>query len=185
VGVKYGYSPITADLQRQRINTLFPLARPIEQTGDPLAGVAFTDLIETSERSWAETGAEVFLDDADTAGPLSLMASIESGPMFSGATASSSKTRIVLVGDTDFATNEFVREVAANEQLFLNAVNWLAEEERLIAIGPKDAGPSYIFITDIQKNVIVFLAIFVIPLMIGATGIAVWVMRRIRSKFQV
>ena len=114
------------------------------------------------------------------------MATIESGSMFGSETAtSSSKTRIALVGDTDFAVNGAVNAVTGNEQLFLNTINWLAEEERLIAIGPKDSGPSYIFITDIQKNVIVFLSACVIPLLVIAAGITVWVMRRVRSKFQV
>jgi ABC-type uncharacterized transport system involved in gliding motility auxiliary subunit len=186
VAVNYGYSPITSDLQRQRMFTAFYLVRPIEQMGDPLAGVTFSPLIETSEHSWAETGEELAQDDADKPGPLTLVATIESGPMFGSETATSSaKTRIVLVGDTEFATNEFVREITGDELLFLNSINWLAEEERLIAIGPKDAGPSYIFLTDIQKNIIVFLSIFVIPLMVGVTGIVVWMMRRIRSKFQV
>ena len=182
----YGYSPITTDLQRQHMITAFWIARPIEQVGDPLAGVTFSTLIETSAHSWAETGTEILQDDADTAGPLILMATIESGSMFGSETAtSSSKTRIALVGDTDFAVNGAVNAVTGNEQLFLNTINWLAEEERLIAIGPKDSGPSYIFITDIQKNVIVFLSACVIPLLVIAAGITVWVMRRVRSKFQV
>ncbi|MBN1978520.1 MAG: GldG family protein [Anaerolineae bacterium] len=186
VGVNYGYSPITADLQRQRMYTFFFYARPIEQTGDSPAGITFTSLVETSENSWAETGSEISRDDTDTAGPLTMVATIESNPLFSSESAtSSSKTRIVLVGDTEFVINEIVNQATGNELLFLNAINWLAEEERLIAIGPKDAGPSYIFVTDVQKNFIVFLSIFVIPLLVGATGIAVWVMRRIRSRFQV
>jgi ABC-type uncharacterized transport system involved in gliding motility auxiliary subunit len=181
----YGYSPITTDLDRLHMITAFFHARPIEQTGDPLSGVTFSTLVETSAYSWAETGEELSQDDADTAGPLTLVATIESGPMFGGEVATSGqKTRIVLIGDTDFVVNEVVNEITGNEQLFLNSINWLAEEERLIAIGPKDAGPSYIFITDVQKNFVVFLGIFVIPVMVGATGIGVWLMRRIRSKFQ-
>jgi ABC-type uncharacterized transport system involved in gliding motility auxiliary subunit len=182
----YGYSPITTDLNRQRMITAFFAARPIEQTGSSSTGVTFSPLAETSEYSWAETGEEFAQDAADTPGPLTLVATIESGPMFGGETAtSSSKTRIVLVGDTDFAINEIANGITGNEQLFLNAVNWLAEEESLIAIGPKDAGPSYIFVTDIQKNIIVFLSIIVIPALVGATGITVWLVRRVRSKFQV
>ncbi|MFL7795074.1 MAG: GldG family protein [Anaerolineae bacterium] len=186
VAWNYGYSPITTDLNRLHMITAFFHARSIEQTGDPLSGVTFSSLVETSAYSWAETGAELSQDDADIAGPLTLVATIESGPMFSSqAATSSSKTRIVLIGDTEFAINEIVNEITGNEQLFLNSVNWLAEEERLIAIGPKDAGPSYMFITDVQKNLIVFVSIIVIPAMVGATGIAVWLLRRIRSKFQV
>ena len=63
--------------------------------------------------------------------------------------------------------------------LFLNSVNWLTEEERLIAIGPKDTMRNAVVFDDITKNIIFFVSIIAIP---GATllaGLAVWVVRRV------
>ena len=38
------------------------------------------------------------------------------------------KARIVLLGDSDFAGNEFVN-LSGNRDFFLNTLSWLAEEE--------------------------------------------------------
>ena len=46
-----------------------------------------------------------------------------------------SKTRVVVVGDSDFAANGFLG-VQGNRNLFLNTVNWLAQQENLISIRP-------------------------------------------------
>ena len=46
------------------------------------------------------------------------------------------ETRIAVIGDSDFATNGLIG-AGRNADLFLNAVNWLAQQEDLIAIRPK------------------------------------------------
>ena len=119
------------------------------------------------------------LDDADTAGPLALAALVESPPHYTSEDSESAKTRIVLIGDSDFASNAFA-EVPGNTVLFGNAVNWLAEEERLIAIGPKDARRDpVVFKTDVQRSVVFFINVLGIPGLILAAGITVWVVRRV------
>ena len=42
-----------------------------------------------------------------------------------------------MIGDSDFASNRWVRQLG-NRDLFLNIVNWLAQQEDLIAIRPSD-----------------------------------------------
>ena len=42
----------------------------------------------------------------------------------------------MLVGDSDFAANEFVN-LSGNRDFFLNTLSWLAEEENLIAVRPE------------------------------------------------
>ena len=45
---------------------------------------------------------------------------------------------MVVIGDSDFANNAFLR-LQRNGDLFLNAVSWLAEDEDLISVRPKDS----------------------------------------------
>ena len=44
---------------------------------------------------------------------------------------------MVVIGDSDFAANS-VLGVQGNRDLFLNTVNWLAQQENLIAIRPRE-----------------------------------------------
>ncbi len=49
----------------------------------------------------------------------------------------SPKARLVVFGDSDFASNTYLG-LSGNNDLFLNAVSWMAEEADLIAIRAKD-----------------------------------------------
>ena len=44
-------------------------------------------------------------------------------------------------GDSDFVTNGYLG-IPGNRDLFLNTVNWLAQQENLISIRPREAGSS-------------------------------------------
>ena len=50
----------------------------------------------------------------------------------------SRETRVAAIGDSDFAANAALG-IQGNRDLFMNTVNWLAQQESLIAIRPKDA----------------------------------------------
>jgi ABC-type uncharacterized transport system involved in gliding motility auxiliary subunit len=171
---EYLFSQITKDLPA----TFFPLARPVEQTvEEPTGDTTFSPLAETTPQSWAEHDTESsdvgFDEGIDTAGPLTLVATVEA-PLPADPDV---KTRLVLIGDSDFAANEFV-EGLGNRWLFLNAVNWLAQEESLIAIGPKGAQPRPLYLSGFQSILIVLIGVVLIPLALLISGIVVWWRRR-------
>ncbi len=176
---QYLFSQITKDMDD--LMTFFPLARPVEQTGqDPTGMITFSPLAETSLDSWAEqdteSGEVQFDEGADVPGPLTLVATIEALPLQSSGDPDL-KTRLVLIGDSDFASDEFVGGLG-NGVLFLNAINWLAEEESLIAIGPKGTQPRQVFLSGVQTSVIFFVSVILLPLALLATGVVVWWQRR-------
>ena len=47
------------------------------------------------------------------------------------------ETRVAAIGDSDFAANAYLG-VEGNRDLFMNTVNWLAQQENLIAIRPRE-----------------------------------------------
>jgi len=57
-------------------------------------------------------------------------------------------------------------------------VNWTAQQENLIAIGPKDPQDRRITLTEAQRQGIFWLAIFIIPGIFLAAGIFTWYKRR-------
>ncbi len=178
----YHYSQITRDMGG--LASFFPIACAVQQTEQDTSGtVFFTSLADTTAQSWAEQDTSSpnvqFDEGVDVQGPLALAATIESTP--GGETAETGgtnvKTRIVLIGDSDFASNGFVKNLG-NEVLLLNSVNWLAEEESLIAIGPKSTQPRTVYLSRFQGTLILLVGVVLIPLALLAIGIIVWWLRR-------
>jgi len=190
VAASYPPHPITENFQ---LITAFPLARSMSPIEGGVNGRTAQRLVETSPRSWAETnlkslsGSEAAkLDDADKKGPVSLAAAV-SAPAAdapppaeaakNGAEAKKAETRLVAFGDSDFASNAALG-VPGNRDLFLNTVNWLAQQENLIAIRPRDPEDRRITLTDAQMNWIRLLTIFIIPGFVLLAGVQTWWRRR-------
>jgi ABC-type uncharacterized transport system involved in gliding motility auxiliary subunit len=85
--------------------------------------------------------------------------------------------RIVTFGDSDFSRNQFL-SLSGNRDLFLNTINWLAKEENLITIRPKEPEESRISLTRRQGINLFFISVLVYPLALLVIGITVWYRRR-------
>ena len=85
--------------------------------------------------------------------------------------------RIVVIGDSDFATNSFYH-ILGNGALFLNTVNFLAARENLIGLEPRTYDLPYVSMTNTQMKATFILSIILIPFLMAAIGMAVWWKRR-------
>ncbi len=168
----YVSHPITKDMGRT--GTFFPLARSVK-TGEAAGGeTLLTELLKTSDASWAETelkGNEAKFDEGkDTKGPINL-----------GVAASrkiaDKEARLVVIGDSDFASNNYVR-LAGNGDLFLNTTNWLAQDEDLISIRPKSATNRSVTMTEGQQKLFFWLTVLLMPLAVIGAGAYIWWKRR-------
>ena len=72
------------------------------------------------------------------------------------------ETRIVAIGDSDFATNGDLG-IPGNRDLFLNIVNWLAQQENLISIRPRDPQERRDHPHGGQDRCIFWLTVLIIP----------------------
>lgn len=86
--------------------------------------------------------------------------------------------RLVVVGDTDFIANNLALAPLGNADLFLNMVNWLTEDEGLIAIRPRDPEDRRITMTAGQLRNVVLASLVFWPGFFLVWGIAVWWSRR-------
>lgn len=169
----YGSHPITRDMAR--VATFFPFARSIE-TGDAAkSDIVPAKILNTSEASWAETelkGNEAKFDEGkDKKGPVCLGVALTK-------TASENKTaRMVVIGDSDFASNNYIIK-AGNGDLFLNTVNWLAEDEDLIAIRPKSPTNRSVTLSESQQRTLFLLTVLIMPLAVIGAGAWIWWKRR-------
>jgi len=86
-------------------------------------------------------------------------------------------SRIVVIGDADFASNGFIDRLG-NEQLFVSSIKWLAEKHTIASIPAKPRRPDRLTLTNIELNVIKFVSIILLPLAVLMTGLAVSWKRR-------
>src|SRR3990172_8501567 len=181
VVAEYENHPITRDLRG--VATLFPLARSIEPMAKPSEGVSVQTLAKTSPRSWGETNqealkrGEVKPDPEDQQGPVALVAVVTIPVKEAPEGRSDAKARLVIYGTSNIASNQFLN-IQGNKDLFLNTVSWLAEEENLIAIRPKDTRSSPLFLTPAQGRLVFFLPVVVLPGLVIIAGISAAVRRR-------
>ncbi len=87
------------------------------------------------------------------------------------------ETRVAVFGDSDFAANGSLG-IQGNRDLVLNAVNWLAEQENLISIRPREPEDRRITLTADQQFRIQIASLFLIPGLIFGTGVFTWWRRR-------
>jgi len=172
VVVDYVSHPITRDF---RFATLFPVARTVTVKDKPPAGVTAQALARTSPESWAETNQEeirtgqVRPDPGEARGPLAIAAVATIDAKDAPADRKDAKARVVVVGDSDFASNAFVN-LSGNRDFFLNTVSWLAEEENLIAVRPKESRPTPVFLTAAQGQVLFWVPVVLLPLAAVVAG---------------
>lgn len=189
VAVAAGYPthPLT---DRFNLLTGFPLARTMEPVPGGVAGHTARPLVQTSQRSWAEAdlgslsrGVKLETDKGDTAGPVTIAAAVSAAapnaptPANPDPDAPKPETRVAAFGDSDFADNAN-GGFSGNLNLFGNAVNWLAQQEDLIAIRPKAAGDRRVTMTARQQQGVFLVSILVIPALVFGTGVYTWWRRR-------
>jgi ABC-type uncharacterized transport system involved in gliding motility auxiliary subunit len=182
VAASYPSHPITDNF---KLLTAYPLARSITPVSGGVNGHTAQSLVETSRNSWGETdikdlaaGQPAKPDDADKKGPVSLAAAV-SAPVQNAAEKNGQKpeTRIVAFGDSEFASNGFLG-VQGNRDFFLNTVNWLAQQENMISIRPRDAQDRRITLTADQETRIFYLTVLIVPGLILLAGVQTWWRRR-------
>jgi len=190
VDVKQFYHLITRDIQ---VRVPFPWARSISPKEKRIPDVTVTSIARTNERkgfSWGETTRNEegnFLDDGytegkDTSAPVSLAVAVQRERDTSSLTKEEPApidTRLVVIGDSDFASNNFAIEMVGGLDLFLNSVNWLMMEEDLISIRPKPPEQRNLRAMSIRETrVVSLLSIFAIPNLVFMLGLIVWWRRR-------
>jgi len=154
--------------------TGFPLSRSIEiKNGDKtsvqkLFGSSESSLA-TSNLSSPEISAS---DPKNKKGPLTIAAA---GTYDTGKQGS--QGRFVVVGSSSWAANSFIK-FNGNSDLALNTIDWLASDEDLISIRPKQEEDRRVTMTRAQMNWVRITSQFLLPLVVVFAGVSVWWRRR-------
>jgi ABC-type uncharacterized transport system involved in gliding motility auxiliary subunit len=202
LAIEYPYHAITKDF---RLPTLYGGARSVKAGTGTVDGVSASDLVRTSEQSWAESdlalkGPIKFDDGQDKKGPVSLAAvatvrgpepapsptpspaaspgaSPAPSPESTPEPAKAPEGRVVAIGDADWATNALLG-FQGNQDFFLNTVAWLAEDADLISIRPKEPENQALFLDRQKQQNVAWTALVLIPGAFVIAGIVSWWRRR-------
>jgi ABC-type uncharacterized transport system involved in gliding motility auxiliary subunit len=191
VAARYPSHPITANF---RLITAYPTARSVKASSSPPSGRSPQTFIETSPAAWGETDIQAIVDqkpieadkDKDVIGPVSLGAAVSAQAPNPPAPADGRKpaadqpkpeTRVAVIGDSDFASNSYLG-IQGNRDLFMNTVNWLAQQENLISIRPHDPDDRRLTMSAAAQRNVTWLSWIVIPAAIFGLGILSWARRR-------
>jgi ABC-type uncharacterized transport system involved in gliding motility auxiliary subunit len=154
--------------------TFYPLACSVRPMTEGDSKVTTTVLFKTSQNSWGESnyqGRQVsFNAQEDIKGPVPIA-------VVATKTVGSKKSQILVIGDSDFAKNAYIKN-SGNYDLSLNMINWLAEEEDMITIRPKEIDDRRVNLTQQQSKLILYLSVIGLPLAIIIAGAVVYFKRR-------
>lgn len=163
--------------------TVNPNTIPVTDTGTPF--VSHRVIATSTLASWSETSIdgeiEFNQESADRPGPLPIAITIEAIAELQGQPIVEAgdfvEINIVVIGDTDFASNQAFAS-AKNGDLFVNSVNWLAEDFELISIRSKTAAFRELVLTTTERDFIRWSGWLLMPSLIGLAGVWSWWRRR-------
>ncbi len=175
-----GEHPITSSLIQHQTYILSGLARPVFPTlpKPPDERVRFFPLLATSASSWAEAayrqpGEPEFDPATDQAGPIPIAVATERRAA-SHLGINVPGGRMVVLGAPDLFANQRIA-AAGNISLFFNALNWLLDRERLLAIPPRPAETYQIVLSQVQLRQLA-MAFLLVPGAVALLGFLVlWI----------
>lgn len=171
---EYGDHPVTNALSQSRLPVLVSVARSVGR--NETAGFTITELARTSGEGWGETDlvalSEVERGGDDVAGPVSLGVAVEADK------GQGRKMRLLVFGDSDFATNQLIQANSPNQILLSNSLNWLVAREALLAIPPRKTEQVRLNLTQEQGYTVYAIALLLLPALAAIAGVAVWSRRR-------
>jgi ABC-type uncharacterized transport system involved in gliding motility auxiliary subunit len=177
----YGTHAITSDL---RDLTFFPFTTNITYPSSSPAGTSVVAIAQSSDSSWADPNPQQpQKQPTDAGGPLAVAVAIDTGsgapdPTTGAATSTPNSARIVLIGSPELISNNSLGQVPGNQTLFLNSVNWVAQQDALINVRAPDTTPHQVIMTASQMNLVAYSSFLFLPLAVLAAGAAVWWTRR-------
>ena len=171
----YDSHPVTTNMNN--LVSFYPFTRSLNMAST-VDGVTLSPLVQTNERSWGETdfqslsqeGGQVGFDEGvDTLGPLTLAIAGEN---------TTTNGRVVVFGTSLFAVDQIFDQYG-NGDMFVNSVDWTAEQEDIANITPKTPTERTFNPPDqIQWIAILLGSVLIIPGLVVFAGFSSWLTRR-------
>ena len=142
-------------------------------------GSAADTLLSASEESYAETDlrmlenaeqADLKPNEQDIVGPVSLAVALED---------ESNKSRLVVVGDSDWLLSEYLQTPQFSNVDFLSSITgWLTQRESLMTIAPRKTNAQAVLMTEEDLSTVLVRVVGLLPFAFFIAGLGVWWSRR-------
>ncbi|MCD8087724.1 MAG: GldG family protein [Oscillospiraceae bacterium] len=170
-----GSHDITSPLTEDGYSVLMPDAQGLTEIGEN-DDLTVTALLTSSSSSYIKESLSGLTSyeqtEDDPSGPFMLGAAVESA---------SSGGKLVVFTSTLFMESDYSSLVSgANEDLFLNAVDWLCEKDSSISIHTKTISSDYLSFSDSSASTLKTLLVIVVPVLFLASGVVIFIRRRRR-----
>lgn len=177
VSYRYGDHPITQKMNN--VLTFFPFVRSLQFS--EMENITYSPLVWSIDNSWSESDLS-FLE-SESAQPQFDEGEDLSGSLLMAIAAENGVTngRVVVFGNSEFASDSYFASYG-NGDLLINAIDWVAEQEDLISLTPKEQVERTFIVPN--NGQIVSILIGTICLLPGAMlvgGFAAWMRRRRRG----
>ena len=193
VAAQYPFHAITGTF---RLLTAYPYSRSVKPIEGAPNGRTATSFVMSGRNSWAETDLATLTtkgeaspepDKGDIPGPISLAVAVNAPvagrqPHRRRPTARSRTPTSLRRGSSSSATPTSlpipVAGMGGNRDMFLNIVNWLAQQDNLISVRPRNPEDRRITLTAGQDTMIFWFTLAILPGLIFLAGIQTWWRRR-------
>jgi len=180
-----GQHPVTRSVRQAGVPVLMSLARSVG-LGEVPEDLDATLLVESSPEGWGETDPGALeRDAADLPGPVPLAVVVEgrgggngNGDRGDAADDGPGALRLVVFGDSTFATDQLLAANAGNAALLADTLNWMVEREAALGIPPKRPEEVRLSLTRSQVRRAYLLVLVLLPGLGVLLGVVVHYRRR-------
>ena len=182
-------SEIAEGLENQ--NIIFPYVRSVDLVYEK-ENTKYTRIMSSSANSWAETdmesareiqdGTRPTRDEDEIRGPIVVAYTTETelaipDSLYRGAYRQVI-SRSAFFGNARFISNTMTAQFPANLTLFMNTINWITRNERIMIITPNAPEFTPIELLRSQRQMINWLSLFIYPSVIVIIGLVIWFRKR-------
>lgn len=182
VFVSFPESPLTENLKE--LGVFMPGTSAVKTSS--VDGKTATALLTTTDMACAKTDfkalqqvAQIECADADAKGPFVTAVAVEGAG--TGGAGGDARSRLIVLGNATFATNRWMnnQDALGNQQLFENMINWLAGQEQLIAVPPRDPNLRPLAVmSENEINLVFWTSVALVPIAALLIGGLLWWRRR-------
>ncbi len=168
---------ITSPLISDNYYVLIPIAQGLEISDDLDDSLSVSALLTTSDEAYSKVDGWAMTtysqESGDIEGPFNLAVAITK------TNDDETESKIVWVGSTSLLDDDANTAVSGgNQNLFLNAVNWICGQESSISIRSKSIVSEYLTIDSASASAMTLAVVIILPVIYLVIGICIWARRR-------
>ncbi len=182
---RYRGHEITTDLADRNLATVLAHIAPLAVQDPAPRWARYRSLLETSRNGWIERGGPfaggkpLFQPEVDGEGPAVMAYAVEIQPDEEGLVKPGRRvSRVLVMGDSEWATNALLAEGPGNATFAVNAFRWLLWDDARLSIVGQPTRVRRLALTERDQTLIRWMVLGLMPLFILACGMTVWAGRR-------